>query len=196
MRRFRVWSLLFLSILFSLGGNKANALPGQLTETVAAWIAANPTLRPAIGDGLLVRKTDTAARRFTFQASAIPAGRVSSPVNPRIIRTESFSFFDMINGVTTQKLAESLRVLYGLDIYQDYQQAKLVYAYPSKQTTDLARRQNLPLLEAQRGQLRLGERYGYWMEIIQTDSGKAFNGKMTIFLKEDLDKLETELRDR
>jgi hypothetical protein len=51
-------------------------------------------------------------------------------------------------------------------------------------------------LAAQQGKLLLGERYAYWVEVTQTDKGKAFNGHLTIFLKEDLNKLQTELRDR
>jgi hypothetical protein len=88
-----------------------------------------------------------------------------------------------------------LRVIYGLEIYQDFERARIVYDYPVPETIDLARRVNLPLA-AQRGELRLGERFAYWMEVTQTDTGKAFNGQLTVFLKDDLDKLEIELRER
>jgi hypothetical protein len=71
-----------------------------------------------------------------------------------------------------------------------------VYSYPAPETIDLSRRQNLTLLAAQQGELRLGERYAYWMDVTKTKNGKAFNGQLTIFLKEDLDKLATELRNR
>jgi hypothetical protein len=174
----------------------AVALPGQRTEQVEAWINGHPTLRPGIGDGLRVTKSDTAAQRFTFQATVIPPGRVTFTRDRGIIRTERFFFFDMINGVTLDRLQESLRVIYGLPIYQDYQRANVTYAYPSPETKELARRLNRPLLAAQQGELRVGDRYAYWTEVTETDSGKAFNGHMTIFLKEDLDKLEAELRDR
>ena len=196
MGKLSIISLLSLSIILTLPGNRAEALPGQLTETVGAWINANPTLRPSLGDGLTVRKNNTAAQTFTFQASIIPPGKLTTPGRRDIIRTERFSFFDMINGVTPERLKESLRVIYGLGIYQDYDRAKIVYDYPSPETASLARRQNLPILEARQGELRVGERYAYWIEVTQTDQGKAFNGQMTILLIEDLDKLETELRDR
>ncbi|NEQ69708.1 MAG: hypothetical protein F6K21_30285, partial [Symploca sp. SIO2D2] len=88
------------------------------------------------------------------------------------------------------------RVIYGLAVYQDYQRARLVYDYPAPETVDLARRQDRPLLAAQEGQLLLGDRYAYWMEVTNTESGKAFYGHLTIFQKEYLDKLETQLRDR
>lgn len=194
--KFSWWSVLSLGVLLTLGGNRADALPGQSTDTVVAWINAHPTLRPGIGDGLLVTKSNTAAQRFTFQASVLPPGRVTFPRNRETIRSERISFYDMVNGVTPDRLKESVRVIYGPVIYQDYDRARLVYDYPAPETIDLARRQNRPLLAQQQGQLLLGERYAYWMEITRTDSGKAFNGQLTVFLKEDVDKLETELRDR
>lgn len=196
MGKFTKWSVLSLGILLALGTGRADALPGQKTEEVSAWINANPTLRPSVGDGLQVQKYNTAAQRFTFQATVFPPGRVTFTRDPGTVRTESFSFYDMINGVTPERLRESLRIIYGMDIYQDYERAKLVYAYPTPETIDLSRRKNLPLLAAQQGELRLGERFAYWLEVTQTPEGKAFNGKVTVFLREDLDKLETELRNR
>jgi hypothetical protein len=190
------WSVLSLGILLSLGGNRADALPGESTQTVAAWINAHPTLRPGRREGLLVTKSNTAAQRFTFQATVLPPGRINFPTDRGTIRSERIYFYDMINGVTPDRLKESLRVIYGPIIYQDYEQARVVYDYSVPQAVNLARRQNLNLLAAQQGKLLLGERYGYWMEVTQTDTGKAFNGHLTIFLKEDLDKLQRELRDR
>lgn len=174
----------------------AHALPGERTETVAAWIRAHPTLQPANRDGLSVRKSNTAAQRFTFQATVLPPGRVTSPVDRGTIRSERLSFYDRVNGVTSERLQESLRTIYGLELYQDYEQARIMYAYPTPESLDLARRQNRPLLAAQQGELRLGERYAYWREVTQAEAGKAFSGQLTIFLIEDLDKLEAELRDR
>lgn len=189
-------SFLLVPFYWFVFTSSANALPGQSTETVTAWINANPTLRPGIGDGLLVTKSETAAQRFTFQATVLSPGRVSVPIDRGRIRSERMSFYDKINGVTLDRLKESLRVIYGPAIYQDFDQAKVVYDYPLPETVDVARRQNLPLLAEQQGKLLVGERYAYWMEVTQTESGKAFNGQLTVFLKEDLDKLETELRDR
>lgn len=188
--------LFLLPFNFLLFTYSANALPGQSTDEVVAWINANPTLRPGIGDGLQVRKNDTARVRFNFDATILPPGQLTLPRDNNTIRTETFSFFDTINGVTPGRLKEALRIIYGLDIYQDYDRAKLVYVYPTPQTIDLARRENRILLEAQQGELRLGDRYAYWMEVTQAQKGKAFNGQMTIFLREDLDKLETQLRGR
>lgn len=196
---------LFLGLLIALTGGRANALPGQTTQEVAAWIQANPNLQPTSGETLLVRKSDTAAQRFTFEASALAPGRATIvPLgNSSVIRAERLELFDLINGITVNRLEESLRVIYGLDIYQDYQRARVVYAYPNPETVNLARSQNEPLLEALQGELRLGDRYAYWIEIAQPRQPDPITGKVTpiigrivVFLKEDLDKLESELRNR
>ena len=196
MKNRKLWSVLSLAILLTLGGNRANALPGETVERVTSWIAAHPTLRPGIGDGLLVTKSNTGAERFTFQATALSPGKLGFPTDRGYIRSERISFYDTINGVTAERLEESMRVIYGPAIYQDYQRSRLVYDYPTPETIDVARRQNRPLIVAQQGKLLLGERFAYWIEVTQTDSGKAYNGQLIIFLREDLDKLETELRDR
>ena len=151
---FSWWSILSLSVLLGLAG-RANALPGQSTDTVTSWINANPTLRPGIGDGLVVRKVNTPAQRFSFQASILPPGRISVPTDRATIRSERLAFYDAINGVTLERLKESLRTIYGLEIYQDYERARIVYVYPSPETVDLSRRQNLPLLAAQQGQIAI-----------------------------------------
>lgn len=195
MKRIKLESFISLAILLTLTANRANALPGDTVEAVTAWIAAHPTLQPGIGDGLTVRKSNTAAQRFTFEARVLPPGQIAFPTDRSVIRSEQISLYDMINGVTPDRLRESLRVIYGPAIYQDYERAKLVYSYPSPETVDLARRQNRPLLAAQQGELLLGDSFAYWIEVTQTTTEKAYNGHLTIFLREDLDKLETELRD-
>jgi hypothetical protein len=173
---------------------EVQALPGQKKETVAAWIAANPTLRPAMGDGLVVKRSDTPARRFTFQASILPPGRLSTAPRDNMIRSERFTFFDMVQGVTFARLEESLRALYGADIHQDFKQSQLVFSYPNRESEELSRRQNMPLVEARHGELRLGDRFAYWIEVTHTERGIAYNGQMTVFLKEYVDKMEAELR--
>lgn len=185
-----------LPFSFLLFGSTANALPGETTDTVASWINAHPTLRPGIGDGLLVQKTSTPAQRFTFQATVLPPGRLTLLTDRGTIRTERMSLYDRVNGVTRERLEESLRTIYGSLVYQDFDRASLVYSYPTPAISELARRQNRPLLAAQQGELRLGERFAYWWEVTKTEEDKAFNGQLTIFLKEDFNKLETELRDR
>ncbi|MEQ9358879.1 hypothetical protein [Coleofasciculus chthonoplastes] len=196
MKKSKLESVLFIGMVLGLIAHPAQALPGQTVETVAAWIAAHPTLEPGIGDGLVVTKQNTAAQRFKFEASVLPPGQIAFPTNRRLIQSEQISFYDMINGVTPERLTESLRVIYGPAIYQDYQRANLVYAYPTPATIDLARRQNRPMLIARQGELLLGDRFAYWLEVTRTENGKPINGRITVFLPEDLDKLEVELRNR
>jgi hypothetical protein len=196
MSRVKLGAVLSFGLMLVLGGGRANALPGQTTEEVAAWIQGHPTLRPASGERLLVRKSDSAAQRFTFQASVLAPGKVTPARDASIIRSERLSVFDMMNGVTRDRLEESLRVIYGLDVYQDYSRASLVYSYPGEATAYQARRRATPLMSALQGELRMGDRYAYWTEIAENRSGKAYAGHVVVFLKSDLDKLETELRNR
>lgn len=179
-----------------LGNFQANALPGQSTEEVGTWIKAHPTLQPRSGEKLFVQKTDTAAQRFTFQASVLPPGRVEFSKDRGTIRSERISMYDAINGMSFARLQESLRVIYGLEIYQDYDRAQIVYEYPNQKVVNSARLAKTPIREALKGELRVGDRYVYWVEIAQPKTGKAFTGQMTVFLKTDLDKLENELQVR
>ncbi|MBD2362900.1 hypothetical protein H6G36_17200 [Anabaena minutissima FACHB-250] len=175
---------------------KANALPGQSTEEVGTWIKAHPTLRPGRGEKLYIQKSDTAAQRFTFQASVLPPGRVEFSKDRSRIRYERLAMYDAVNGMSFQRLQESLRVIYGLDIYQDFKNAQPIYEYPNQSAINSARFAKTPIREALRGELRVGDRYAYWIEIAQPRTGKAFTGQMTVLLKTDLDKLEAELRNR
>ncbi|TVP63594.1 MAG: hypothetical protein EA343_07735 [Nodularia sp. (in: Bacteria)] len=176
--------------------SKADALPGQTTEEVTTWIKAHPTLRPRPGERLFIQKSDTAAQRFTFLASVLPPGRVTMTQDRSRIRNERLTMYDAINGMSLQRLQESLRIIYGLDIYQDFNRAQVIYEYPNQSAINSARMARTPIREALRGELRVGDRYAYWLEIAKPQGGKAFTGQMTIFLKADLDKLESELRTR
>ncbi|MFM2060982.1 MAG: hypothetical protein RLZZ507_652 [Cyanobacteriota bacterium] len=179
-----------------LVNSPAQALPGQSTEEVITWIQAHPTLRPRSGERLFVSKSDTAAQRFTFQASVLPPGKVTFTKDRSTIRTERMTMYDGVNGVTLQRLEESLRIIYGVDIYQDYNRAQIVYDYPNQSAINQARLAKTPIREALTGELRVGDRYAYWIEIAKPREGKALSGKVTVFLKSDLDKLEAELRTR
>ncbi|MTJ13749.1 hypothetical protein FJR11_14350 [Anabaena sp. UHCC 0187] len=185
----------FLSVEILLNSS-VKALPGESTEEVTTWIQAHPTLKPRQGERLFVSKSDTAAQRFTFQASVLPPGKVTFTKDRSTIRTERMTMFDAVNGITLQRLEESLRVIYNTDVYQDYNDAQIVYQYPNQSGINTARLAKTPLREALQGELRVGDRYAYWVEIAQPKQGKAITGKLTVLLKADLDKLETELRTR
>jgi hypothetical protein len=184
---------LSMGMLFN---SPAEALPGQTTEEVTTWIKAHPTLRPRPGERLFIQKSDTAVQRFTFQASVLPPGRVRIPPDRGRIRSTRLTMYDGINSMTFERLQESLRVIYGLDIYQDFNRAQIVYEYPNQSAINSARMARTPIREALRGQLRVGSRFAYWVEIAQPPGGKALTGQMTVFLKADLDQLEAELRNR
>lgn len=182
-----------IALLFA---TPANALPGESTEQVLSWMQAHPTLRPEGGETTIVRKSNTPAMRFTFQASVLPPGRITVPSNRGEIRSEHFTVYDQINGVPPVLLEEYLRDIYGLDIYQDYQLAETIFAYPNPETIELSRRLGQPGLADQYGELRTGRRFAYWLEVAYTPEGNPISGRMTIFLKEDVEKLLIELRDR
>ncbi|EKQ67408.1 hypothetical protein OsccyDRAFT_3671 [Leptolyngbyaceae cyanobacterium JSC-12] len=196
MRRGNLLTALSLAITLMFLGKSAHALPGQTADEAASWIQANPTLRPASGERLLVRKSDSPAQRFTFQALPIQVGRAATGFGGSVIRTEELALFDMIKGITFFRLEEALRAIYGPAIYQDYAQATKVYNYPTQGVIGQAINRNTPLLAATQGEVRAGDRYAYWLEITRRPDGFAYAGRLTVFLREDLPKLEAELKRR
>lgn len=191
----RLKGILF-PLYFLLFTSSAKALPGQRPDAVAAWLRGHPTLSRGIGTNLAVTISETPAQKFNFQASVLPPGRIIYRKRPGTISTERLSLTDRIRGVTFNRLEEYLRIIYGPLIYRDYTQARVIYDYPNPSLLYQGQTQNRSLLVAQQGQLLAGERYGYWIEVTESGNGKAFNGQVTIFRKDDLEKLEAELRDR
>lgn len=184
-----------IGILLALSAGAVQALPGQSPDEAAAWIQAHPTLRPTSGEKLLIRRSATPAQRFTFRSSLLQVGRASPGPTGGIIRTEEISIYDMLNGVTRDRLQESLRSIYGAKIYQDYAQAKIIETYPNPTSLNRSVNQNAPLMAALQGEVREGEQYAYWLEIARRSDGYAYAGKILVFLRSDLPKLETELRE-
>jgi hypothetical protein len=175
----------------------AQALPGQTIAEVTAWIKANPTLRPTSKEQLIIRKSDSAAQRFTFESSLFaPGALVTTSRDGGRIRGESLSLFDVQNGVTKARLEESLRAIYGLDVTQDFDRAQSIYTYPTAATVSTGVSQNKPVLGALQGEIRKGARYAYWVEVAGNAAGKANSGRITVFQHRDIDKLETEIRNR
>jgi hypothetical protein len=185
---------LALGLFWVTGSHLAQALPGQSVRDETAWIQAHPTLQPVEGETLRVRKSDSAAQRFEFEASLAAPGELAPSRSTGRIRSESIELFDAINGMSMERLEETLRIIYGVDIYQDYAQATVVYDYPQPLNTLDIGVHLTPLLLAQQGEVRLGERYGYWLEIVHNPDGKAYNGQVVVFLPEDLDALKTKLQ--
>jgi hypothetical protein len=195
MNRFKLWASIALGVGLSFSGQSASALPGQTIEEVAAWIQAHPTLQPASGETLLVRKSDTPARRFIFEALTVSPVR-AEPDRGGLIRMEQMLFFDRINGVSQSRLENSLQVIYDADVFEDYQRARVVYRYPTPETFNAAQNRRSPLLESLQGEVRRGDRFAYWLEIAQTENDTAYSGQVTVFLIEDIEKLVLELQSR
>lgn len=191
-----------IALLGSLGmgmfcGN-AQALPGDLQEDVQAWIEANPSFRESQINTLQVTRFNTAAQKFTFQASPYSPTFINER-NNGVIRSEELSFFDVTNGVSFERLQEALRTVYGVNVYQDLANAREVYAYPDLSTVNRSKRQNLLTLRAQTGRLYEGDRFAYWVEIIKTDpdnSDFANRGRIVVLQKGDLPNLENQLSGR
>ena len=187
--------------LFIAGGlmlaAPAQAIPGQTTDEAAVWMQSNSTVRPSANETFLVRRVNTAAQQLTFNASVLPPGKLIRLIpGGRIIRSETLSLFDMRNGVTLNRLRESVRSIYGLDIAQDFAQSTIVKTYPAEARVQEAVATQNAQLVMQQGELRQGERFAYWLEVAQTDQGRAYSGQLTVFLLDDLEKLRSELANR
>lgn len=162
------------------------AIPGQSVAVAESWIRNNPTLSPAPNERLSINRTPSPGQRFSFQSSLFPvAGRM--PDNARhIIRTERFTLVDHANNITVDRLEESLRLIYGPQIFNDYRQGKLLFEYPTDQATE---NPNLTLV----GAVRSGERFAYWYELAYGESGTPYLGRMVVFLNDDLPALRERL---
>jgi hypothetical protein len=175
----------------------AHAIPGQTIDEAAVWMQSNSTVRPSANEKFLVRRVNTAAQQLTFNASVMSPGKLTRLApGGRIIRSETLSLFDMRNGVTLARLRESVRSIYGLDIAQDFAQSAIVKTYPTEARIQEAVTKQNAQLAAQQGELRQGERFAYWLEVAQTENGKAYSGQLTVFLLDDLEKLRSELANR
>ena len=168
------------------------AIPGQSVRLAETWIRANPTLNPSPNEKFLIQRRITPAHRFTFEASVFPVTGIFQEGRSPQIRTERFAIVDFINSVTPERLEESLRAIYGVDIFTDYRQAKLLLAYPEPEAITTSG-SNLRL----QGELRQGEQFAYWQELAFDPTGHAISGRMAVFLKEDAPFLQERLvRDR
>ncbi|WOD38246.1 hypothetical protein [Nodosilinea sp. E11] len=164
------------------------AIPGQTTTLAETWIRNNTTLRPAARERLAINRLIAPGQRFTFQASVFPVSGVSPAIDRRQIRTERFSVVDHANPITPERLDESLRAIYGQEIFNDYRQAAVLLRYPPRGARP-APGENVVL----RGELREGDRFAYWQEIAYDRAGTAYLGRMAVFLKADLPALEAQL---
>jgi hypothetical protein len=177
-----------------LGATTAQALPGQTVEEVQAWMNSNPTVRPKVGERLTVRRNNSAAQRFTFEASIFVPGTLSKGArSDGRIHGETLSLFDVQNGLTQARLEESLRSIYGLEVGKDFDRATTAYKYPVEKAPRFiaGKGYNNNYLQ---GEVRQGEQYGYWLELAQTDKGVAYSGRVAVFLLDDLESVLTKVK--
>ncbi len=162
------------------------AIPGQSVTVAESWIRNNPTLNPAPNERLSINRTPSPGQRFSFQASLFPVAGTLPTDTRRTIRTERFTLVDHANAITVNRLEESLRLIYGPQIFNDYSRGEILFEYPTDQAGP---NPNLTLV----GAVRSGERFAYWYELAYGESGTPYLGRMVVFLKEDLPLLQAHL---
>lgn len=178
------WSLALATV--GLLAQPGLALPGQSIPVAESWIRNNPTLSPAPNERLSIQRTPSPGQRFSFQASLFPVAGAMPENALRLIRTERFTLVDHANPITIDRLEESLRLIYGPQIFNDYRQGDLLFEYPTDQSPD---NPSLTLV----GAVRSGERFAYWYEVAYGETGTPYLGRMAVFLKEDLPLLRDRL---
>lgn len=186
------WGLLAGLGLWGMGMPQAIAIPGQPLALAEVWIRNHPTLRPRPQERFIINRSETPARRFRFRASVVPVTGLGTPFPALgIIRTEEITFTDVTaTGVTTTQLEESLRVIYDVALYNDFRRSRSLLRYDTAQfpVGDLRTRSRI------RGELRQGERFGYWLEVEGPPLGIANRGTIAVFLLEDLETLQASLQ--
>ena len=178
-----------------LSATPSYGLPGHSVNEVKTWMQGHPTLRADSREGLRVHRADIPSRRFTFQASVFPVGGFQRSEEDDLwtsssrrrdlttVRREEFILVNYDEQVTLANLEESLRTLYGPDIYADYRRAQMVYGYGA----DAA---STPI----QGEVRLGQVYAYWVELTSDANGLTTVGKLNVLLPEDVDRLQNHLQ--
>ncbi|MEO1402101.1 MAG: hypothetical protein AAFV72_12760 [Cyanobacteria bacterium J06635_1] len=200
MKKYLSYGLMVAGVWLGLG-TASHAIPGQSVDDVETWMKAHPTLRATARERLLVNRVDTPARRFSFQATVFPAGGyantsdeppiLNADIDRSTVRTEKFTLIDMVDGVSIERLEESLRLIYGPDVYADYRRALPVYSYPASSPSSLLR----PGRDLVRGELREGEDLAYWLELTPNPDGTVHIGTISVLLREDLGSLRSRLGD-
>lgn len=176
----------------------ARALPGQTINEATAWMQAHPTLRALPSEGLSIRRESTPSRRYTFHGSVFtPGGGSGESLLVRrhsgeeiMIHTEKLTLVDIVSGVSIPRLEDSLRSIYGAEVFADYRQAESLLVFSTGRPEDRG------TVRAMRSQLLEGDRYAYLMELIPNEDGELHTGTVTVMLKENAAALAENLRDR
>jgi hypothetical protein len=187
-----------IASLASTLATSAIALPGQTIDEAAAWMQAHPSLRALPSERLSIRRNDTPSSRYTFHGSIFgPSGGSGESLLVRRsrgetvrVRSEKFTLVDTVRGVTIPRLEDSLRNLYGAEIFADYRRATSVIVYSPGRPEDRGTAQ------ASRSQLMEGELYAYLIEVLPNSDGTVQTGAVTVMLKEDVPAIHEGLRSR
>jgi len=179
-------------------GLSAVALPGQTVNEAQAWMQAHPSLRALPSERTSIRRSNTPSSRYTFHASAFgPSGGSGQSLLVRrrsggavTIRSEKFTLVDIVRGVSIPQLEDSLRNIYGAEVYADYRRARAVLVYSPGRAEDRSTER------AHRAQLMEGELYAYLIEVIPNTNGVVETGAVTVMLREDIPAIQEGLRSR
>ncbi|MEL7353386.1 MAG: hypothetical protein AAF171_13500 [Cyanobacteria bacterium P01_A01_bin.116] len=179
-------------------GSAANALPGQTVDEAKAWMQAHPTLRATPRERLSIRRNNTASRRYTFHGSLMGPGQTNDvglmltrdSETPVVVRSEKFTLVDVISGVSIERLEDSLRMLYGAEVYADYRRSQAVLVYSPGRSEDRGTER------AQRSQLLEGDLYAYLIELLPNEDGTVETGAVSVMLKEDVPAYREAVRSR
>ncbi|MEM9946574.1 MAG: hypothetical protein AAF810_10980 [Cyanobacteria bacterium P01_D01_bin.36] len=179
-------------------GAIAQALPGQTVHEAEAWMQAHPSLRALPTEGISIRRNDTPSSRFTFHGSVFgPSGGSGESLLIRrssgeviSIRSEKFTLVDIVRGVSIPRLEDSLRTIYGAEVFADYRRAQAVIVYSPGRPEDRGTER------AHRAQLLEGELYAYLIEEIPNTNGVVETGAVTVMLREDVPAIREGLYNR
>ncbi len=190
------WIAGVLAGVLTLGaGDPVAAIPGQTTDVAAAWIRDNPVLNPEPGETLLIQRVEPDGSRFTFQAEVSPPGRLTTPPDREIIRTERMTFFAP-EGITPAELEQAIRDVYGPEIAADLDNAEEVLRYPTPEILAAPITDENFLQRAIQGVIQQGDQFVYWLELTQNRDGSVQQGKAVIFEPEWLPKVQREIEAR
>lgn len=179
-------------------GNSAMALPGQTVREAEAWMQAHPSLRALPSERISIRRNNTPSSRYTFHGSVFgPSGGSGESLLVRrhsgetiTIRSEKFTLVDLVRGVSIPRLEDSLRSIYGAEVFADYRRAQTVLVYSPGRAEDRGTER------AHRAQLLEGDLYAYLIEVIPNTNGVVETGAITVMLREDIPAIQAGLRSR
>lgn len=181
-----------------LGTGAAIALPGHTVDEAEAWMQAHPSLRAHPSEHISIRRNDTPSSRYTFHASIFgPSGGSGESLLVRrhsgetvMVRSEKFTLVDIVRGVDIPRLEDSLRTIYGAEVYADYRRAQTIMVYSPGRPEDRG------TFRAHRAQLLEGDLYAYLIEVLPNTNGVVETGAVTVMLREDVSAIQEGMRSR